>query len=384
VIEKWRWVLPTALTAGLMLLPAQLPAAIPEKAALDAEIADLATTRAQCIAAAHSVQQQERAVAALILSVGAIGRGAAAMQQQLDLNGKQEELLLGALERLTRTPPGAVALSERPIDRVRGGILIRAALPALQAQAKALSDRLDALGAEREQVEARRSELDAARQTLAAASAALTPLVGKRSELIAKLLPSSPKPKAANLGEKASDLSDLIKRADAENGRRGKELFARLRGGLPPTKGKPTPADPTRPSNVRALDAPSATMIWPVMGDIIHRFGETDRDNRSSQGVSVSTSSAALVVAPFDGQVEFAGNFLSLGLILIIRHGGGYHSLLAGLGQVDVTSGQWLLAGEPVGVMPGADHENASATFYLELHRDGHPVDPQSRLAGRE
>jgi septal ring factor EnvC (AmiA/AmiB activator) len=34
--------------------------------------------------------------------------------------------------------------------------------------------------------------------------------------------------------------------------------------------------------------------------------------------------------------------------------------------------------------MPGANDENASVTFYLELRRDGRPVDPQSRLASRE
>ena len=42
------------------------------------------------------------------------------------------------------------------------------------------------------------------------------------------------------------------------------------------------------------------------------------------------------------------------GSILIIRHGGGYHSLLAGLGRVDATIGQWVLAGEPVGTLPDA------------------------------
>jgi septal ring factor EnvC (AmiA/AmiB activator) len=376
-------VLSVAIGAGLMLLPTHLPAAPLEKPVLAVEIAELGTTRAQCIAAAHSVQLQERAVAALDLAVGAMERGAAATQQQLDLNSKEEQLL-GALERLTLASPEALAWSERPIDRVRSGILIRAALPALQVQAKALSGQLVALGAERAQVDARRSELDATRQNLTEAGKALVPLVSKRGDLIAKLLPNDGKTQA-NLGERASDLPDLIKRTDAENARRNKDLLIRLRRGLPAAKkGAAPPADPTRPSDVRALDAPYATMIWPVVGDITHRFGEADRSGRPSLGLTVSTSPAALVVAPFDGQVEYAGNFHSYGLILIIRHAGGYHSLLAGLGHVDVTSGQWLLAGEPVGAMPGADDKDASATFYLELRRDGRPTDPQSRLASHE
>jgi septal ring factor EnvC (AmiA/AmiB activator) len=383
VIQTRCRALPAAIAAGLLLLPAHLPAATPEKPAANPQIAELNTLRPQCIAAAHTVQQKERALAALDLAVGVMERGAAAKQQQLDLNGKEEEQLLGALERLARAPPESLAFApEGPIDRVRSGILIAAAVPALEAQAKTLAAQLATLAAERAQINARRPELDAARQALTKARDALTPLVAKRTELVAKLTPNDGKAQAiAKLGDQASDLFDLIKRTDAE---RAKDPLP-LRGApAAAKKGAPPAVDPTRPSDLRALDAPRATMLWPVMGDTTHRFGEADRYGRPSQGLTVSTSPSAVVVAPFDGQVAYAGNFRGYGLILIIRHAGGYHSLLAGLGPVDVTNGQWLLAGEPVGAMPGSDDKTAGVMFYLELRRDGRPVDPQSRLASRE
>ncbi len=59
----------------------------------------------------------------------------------------------------------------------------------------------------------------------------------------------------------------------------------------------------------------------------------------------------AQIVAPFDGRIAFEGPFRSYGQILIIEHGGGYHTVLAGLDRVDAVVGQWLLAGEPVGPM---------------------------------
>jgi septal ring factor EnvC (AmiA/AmiB activator) len=324
-------------------------------------------------------------VGALDLAIGVMERGAKAKQQQLDLNGKEAEQLLGALERLTRASPAALALSEGPIERVRSGILLASALPALQVQAQGLSAQLAAVVAEHAHIDARRPEFDAARQALNKAREALAPLVAKRGDLIAKLLPPNDgkTPDIVKLSEQTNDLTDLIKHADADTDRRDKQLLARLRIG-PAKKGVPPIADLTRPADLRALDAPRAAMVWPVVGDLSHRFGDADRLGRSSQGLSVSAPPAALVIAPFDGEVEFAGNFASYGLILIIRHRGGYHSVLAGLSRVDVTIGQWLLAGEPVGVMPGADDENASVTFYLELRRDGRPVDPQSRLASRE
>jgi len=61
----------------------------------------------------------------------------------------------------------------------------------------------------------------------------------------------------------------------------------------------------------------------------------------------------------------------------IIRHGGLYHSLLAGLERIDLKADQWVLAGEPVGVMP----EGSGGALYFELRRDGRPVDPQPWLA---
>ena len=62
---------------------------------------------------------------------------------------------------------------------------------------------------------------------------------------------------------------------------------------------------------------------------------------------------------------------------MIIRHGGLYHSLLAGLERIDMRVDQWVLAGEPVGAMP----EASGSALYFELRRDDRPVDPQPWLA---
>ena len=63
---------------------------------------------------------------------------------------------------------------------------------------------------------------------------------------------------------------------------------------------------------------------------------------------------AAQIVSPCDGWIVYAGEFRSYGQLLIINAGGGYHILLAGLSQIDVQLGQFVLAGEPVGVMSAA------------------------------
>jgi septal ring factor EnvC (AmiA/AmiB activator) len=237
----------------------------------------------------------------------------------------------------------------------------------------------------RAQIDARQKDIDAARDALTKGRENLAQLVARRNALVAEMLRNDKPAASAPLGEQASDPLDLIKRADAALDQHDKDRLIQLRTSQPIKVKAPAPVlDPTKPASLRGFDAPHAEMVWPVWGELVHRFGEADRFGRPSQGLRLEAARGGVVVAPFDGRVDYIGPFRDYGLILIIRHAGGYHSLLARLGHVDVTTGQWVLAGEPVGTLPSADDKDASATFYLELRRDGRPVDPQSRLGSRD
>jgi septal ring factor EnvC (AmiA/AmiB activator) len=361
-------------------------AAAPPPSTLDSQIAQLDALRQQCISTALAVQQREQSIGALDLAINVMVHGVDTKKQAITQSREQQEALLGALERLARAPPEALAFApEGPVDRLRSAILIGAAIPALSAEARQLSSQLSALSSVQDQIDARRKDTDDARAALAKGRDQLTQLVGKRAALIGQLLHDDGKTApAAALGDQASDLFDLIKKADAAIDQRDKDMVARLRVLYGVAAKGAAPVDPTRPKSLRALDAPHTEMVWPVAGELTHRFGEADRYGRPNQGLTLEAPPGGVVVAPFDGRVDYAGPFRDYGLILIIRHGGGYHSLLAGLGHVDVTTGQWLLAGEPVGSLPDASGKSASANFYFELRRDGRPVDPQSRLASRD
>ena len=85
------------------------------------------------------------------------------------------------------------------------------------------------------------------------------------------------------------------------------------------------------------------------------------------------------MVAPYDGQVVYAGPFRGYGQILIIEHGESYHTLLAGIERIDAVEGQWVLAGEPVGTMERQGTELPK--LYLELRHAGQPINPLPWLA---
>jgi septal ring factor EnvC (AmiA/AmiB activator) len=136
----------------------------------------------------------------------------------------------------------------------------------------------------------------------------------------------------------------------------------------------PPPAELARPfAEARGLVA------LPVAGRLLHRFGDPDEQSQPARGLVYESRAGAAVVAPYDGRILFAGPFRGYGLILIIEHGEGYHSLLSGLGRIDGGVGQWVLAGEPVGAMGTTTEGNPR--LYLELRHQGHPINPQPWLA---
>lgn len=140
-------------------------------------------------------------------------------------------------------------------------------------------------------------------------------------------------------------------------------------------------AIPSRPARRAGIEALKGRLPFPAEGPVVHHFG----DHRPGapgevQGLTISTRSSALVTAPHDGTVSFAGPFRSYGRLLIMDLGDGYHLLIAGLAQSDVTVGQWLLAGEPIGSMTRTT-DGTRPELYLELRRNGSPVDPLPWMA---
>ena len=63
---------------------------------------------------------------------------------------------------------------------------------------------------------------------------------------------------------------------------------------------------------------------------------------------------------------------------MIIEHAGGYHSLLAGFARIYSEIGDWVIAGEPVGIL--GDRERQGAVLYIEVRHEGEPVSPREWL----
>jgi septal ring factor EnvC (AmiA/AmiB activator) len=119
-------------------------------------------------------------------------------------------------------------------------------------------------------------------------------------------------------------------------------------------------------------------LLYPIRGDVIQSFGETTIAGAHTRGMTIRGRARAQVVAPTDGTVLFAGPFKNYGQLLILDNGDSYLTLLAGMDRIDTSVGQEVLAGEPIGQMK----ENNS-DLYIEIRKDGQPVDPAPWFVSR-
>jgi murein DD-endopeptidase MepM/ murein hydrolase activator NlpD len=118
------------------------------------------------------------------------------------------------------------------------------------------------------------------------------------------------------------------------------------------------------------------TLAWPADGTVTDGFGP--RWGRMHLGVDVGILSSLDVRAAANGTVTEAGylsGYEGYGNVVVVDAGGGYSLLYAHLAQASVVPGQWLAAGDPVGVA-GCTGSCTGTHLHFELRLNGVPVDP--------
>ncbi|MCC2690600.1 MAG: peptidase [Rhizobiaceae bacterium] len=372
-------------------------------AAIEAEIARVRKDHASITAALIQSAKTERKLAQDIEDISVRLDGLKGQQQGIltSLGTRRGVLaeVLGALQRMGLNPPPALLVRpEDALASVRSAILLGAVVPELRRQTDILAADLAELSRVAASIEAERQRLTQAVSGQAEEKRRLGLLLEEkgrlRSERQADL--ESQTRRSEELAERSKSLKELIaaldreaeaaearRRAEAEAARRDAELAAR-----------PVP-EANRLAAAPPFSALKRQIALPVIGRFSGRFGGKDGNGGVMLGDMVATQSAAIVTAPADGNVLYAGPFRSYGQLLILDVGDGYHVLLAGMARLSVAPGQPVLSGEPVGAMGETRIASAAATsgrnlapeLYVEFRKDGKPVDPSpwwtERLSGR-
>jgi len=263
-------------------------------------------------------------------------------------------------------------------------------VPEMRVEAESLAGELSDLVRVRAEAAAERDGLARDLMALSFEKNRMTLLVDERqkhqTEAEKKL--DAERQRAAELSRQADNLKDLIARLErgldstaraARSAEEGRAL-GDTRADLSALK------DPGRLGPAIAFASAKGVLPIPVNGVKSRDFGAPDGNGGTERGISIATRPGAQVTAPCDGWVVYAAPYRSYGKLLILNAGGGYHVVLAGMERISVDIGQFVLTGEPVAVM-GSGPQVASVMvtgaagssqpmLYIELRKDGSPVDP--------
>lgn len=301
---------------------------------------------------------------------------------------------LSALQNLALKPTEALFVQPlTPVEIIRSAMLLREAVPYLQENAARIREDLEKIEAQKNLVEKQVARIIRQKKILEKEHEQMKALVQRKSKIrnAVEIKSVKAKKKVEQLASQANDLRDLLNklekqrqeklRRQEEERRRLAELkAAEARRAAEETKKleekqradlikfKPEVINEVGENFVKA----KGHLLRPARGPVVTAYGEQMSKGVTSKGIIIKTRSQAQVISPYDGTVIFAGPFRGYGNLIIIEHGQGYLSLLAGLEEVDCELGQMLLAGEPVGQMP----KSGDARLYVELRKDNHPVNP--------
>lgn len=355
--------------------------------------------RAEMQAAARAVQAHEGAVTRLERERAALRIKMADRRTSLAARRGELGVTLAALQRIALRPASALLVAPGdPNDIVRSGLLIRTAIPQIEARATRLRTELDELATLDARLGENKRELTAAGAALVDERAHLSSLVAAKNALLRETRDEQEAAIAhvEELRRKSRNLGELLEALMRRGEMRDAAPLPRPSEGAAALRGAAAPAAPSMSAS--PVSRARGRLTPPAQGEVLIAYGARNDFGATAHGVTWRTRPSAAVVAPWDGRVAFAGPFRHFGRILIIDHGEGYHSLIAGLAQIEARTGQWVLAGEPVGSTgydqaalsgatggggpsQGTGNRTEGPTVYVEFRRNGQPINPLPWLA---
>jgi septal ring factor EnvC (AmiA/AmiB activator) len=283
--------------------------------------------------------------------------------------------LLGVLQAIQAAPePHLLLHPSGPLGTVHAGIILSDVTPALTREAMELKQALQEMAMLRALQEAAVSTLEEGLAGVQVARTELSKAISDRADLPRRYITDS------------EAMESLLSSADTL------ESFA---GGLMSTSVEDSTVNVDTPD----FTAAQGKLVMPALGRVIRSFNETDAAGVRRPGWVVATRPLAMVTIPWPATIRYLGPLLDYGQVAIVEPGEGYLLVLAGLGQLFGDVGEVLPMGTPIGLMGGSSLASdqgflisspqgggaeASESLYIELRRNGAPVDPGDWFARAE
>ena len=365
------------------------------KADIEAMKGDRDKQNAALIAAVVRVKAAEADIASVQNKIGDL------IVQELDTRGRLDGAdasignVLAALERISASPPPALIVDPSDaLGSARSAILISAILPQLKAKADAVTADLKRLGDIKASAQAQEASLKANFDVLEEEQLRIATLIAaqKENEATATTALAEEQKQASDMADKAAQLKQMI----ADLGKQAQAVATAAEATATANSGGRAPkldtdtirlalANTARQQPAVPFTSAKGFLDFPVSRGVnVINYGDGDGLGGVAKGLSVVTNADAAVLAPADGWVLYTGNYLNYGQIIILDAGQDYTILLAGMANVDVTPGQFVLMGKKIGAMGSRTIGRTVATsagaqrptLYIEMRQNNEPIDP--------
>lgn len=316
---------------------------------------------------ARETQSIETELTSLERETATLTQRAETLTEQIKADRAQYTELLAALQRLEASPPPTLTLTPRNAKRASdAGLLMATLSKQLKTRAETLALSLKALDVTQAQLALKKNDLSETQAKLEVEMKTVNAGLASKSKLEAKLSDEK-KTAAAEADRLAAESKTLL------------ELIAKLESEAVKVVPRPKPGRKATPKLIlpegtKRFAEAKGGMIQPVSGNLLRSFG------RGEKGITFAGRPGGQVIAPYAGRVEFSGPFKNYDNVVILNVGDGYFVLLTGLNELYIDAGDTVRRGEPVGKLPS----RSGAELYIELRRNGSPVDPKPWLASQD
>ena len=346
---------------------------------------EVKTLSANIVKYAKVIQNNEDKISSMEQELEQLQQDLKAAEASFTLEDEHLIKTLSALQNLALKPTESLFVQPlTPVEIIRSAMLLRETVPHLEESANRIKAQLDKIEKQKKQVETQVEKIKRQKKQMEEEHAELKSMMKRKSALRNSIENKSEeaKKKVSKLAAQAQDIRDLLDKLEKQRLEKQRQEQEAERKRLAEEKRKKKEEEKQRadlikfkPQSIKEIGEnfikAKGKLPLPARGQIVTRYGEETAKGVTSKGIIVETRPQAQVVAPFDGNVIFAGPFRGYGNVIIIEHGKGYLSLMAGLDTVDCELGQMLLAGEPIGLMPEDDSK-----LYVEIRKDNHPINP--------
>ncbi len=279
--------------------------------------------------------------------------------------------VLAILERMGLNPPPALMIQpEDVLASMRSSILLGSVIPQMHEKTRDLTEKLKELTNLSNSITMEYTVLKTKLQNQAEQRKRLELLLDKKNKLQKKSEKELTEQQQENiaLAKEAQSLEELILELDRQS-KLSSDLSIQVRKNL----------QLLEQSNFKSR---RGSLLFPVSGKSIRYSHKNSKITRF--GEMIETEPGAIIISPADAFIAFAGPFRSYGQLIILNVGNGYHIILTGMSRINVKQGQFVLSGEPLGMMGmqfiansvALDIGKTAPMLYIEFRKQGKPVNP--------